>query len=218
MIICWICLTRRLSLWIFKTVPDRNFIFSSIFITLTTWSYVIQVMWDPEISPAQASSLSCRPSCATQTATVTTNHTWWTRLHQSHLTKQDMQGKLIHQHPQYVTWLPADTLKANLLSVLCQYYWNFPLLKYAECLHCFGIMWLRNINKIVFWRLSSGKSGTHLCMAALRERMSQCEHGNVPMYQQQTSPCDEREVSIAQSQSNTVHHPILNHNTEYINK
>lgn len=41
----------------------------------------LQVMWDPETFPARASSLSFKPWCATQTATVTTSHVWRTRHH-----------------------------------------------------------------------------------------------------------------------------------------
>lgn len=65
--------------------------YSSVVTAVTFLSCDLQVMWDPETSPARASSLSFKPWCATQTAAVTTSHMWRTwRHHTAHA--QGMEG------------------------------------------------------------------------------------------------------------------------------
>lgn len=80
-------------------------LFSRVLTTVTTFSRLLQVMWDHETSPAPASSPSCRRSCATRTAPARTNRAWWTRLHRGRLVDpQGVQGTAVRQYTLYTIY------------------------------------------------------------------------------------------------------------------
>lgn len=77
-----------------------NGTYSSVVTTVTFLSRDLQVMWDPETSPARASSLSFKPWCAPRTATVTTSQVWGSRQHHA-AHAQGMKGIPIYLSLQF---------------------------------------------------------------------------------------------------------------------
>ena len=126
-------------------------LFSRVLTTVTTLSRLLQVMWDHETSPAPASSLSSRRSCATRTAPAITNRAWWTRLHRGRLVDpQGVQGTAVRQYT-------VHDLSSDLCYrwVKCLYngvctvffvvvFFYLPPLKHAECL-CWPV--IESLNK-----------------------------------------------------------------------
>ena len=124
-------------------------LFPRVLAAITTLSRLLQVMWDHETSPAPASSLSCRRSCATRTAPVITSRAWWTRLHRGRLADpQGVQGTAVRQYTlymsYYLTYVTDARIMASVLFLLFLLLFYLPYLRHTECL-CWPV--IESLNK-----------------------------------------------------------------------